>query len=568
MYIETVPNRNSPPAILLREGWREGKKVRKRTIANLSHWPPEKIEALRLVLKGTKMVPVDTLFEKLQSRLHGHCDAVLRTVRKVGLDKVISAKRCRERDIILGVIVAHICMPDSKLAMTRWWLDTTLPEILGLKGVDEDDIYAAMDWLLNRQGRIEKKLAKRHLQDGDMVLYDLTSSYFEGVTCPLARRGHNRDKKKGKLQVNYGLLADKRGCPVAVSVFSGDTGDPTTLMPQVEKMRDDFGIEKMVLVGDRGMLSQTKIDLIREITGIDWITALKTGAIRKLFKGGALQLGLFDERNLFELTHEDYPGERLVACRNPELARLRAHKRESMLEATSKELDMVRGMAGRGKLKGADKIGVRVGKVVDKYKMAKHLILDIRDDGFDFSIDHESVAAEAALDGIYLIRTSLPKEEMSAEDAVRSYKSLSEVERAFRSLKGVDLMIRPIRHSTEDHVRAHIFLSVLAYYVMWHMLGALRPLLFSDEDQEAKKTRDPVAPARRSDKAMDKVKKKKLDDGSAVHSLHTLLHHMSTITRDLCRHKGDEDSSHTFIADTTPNEKQRMVFELLSQISV
>jgi transposase len=568
MYIATIPNRGSRPTIIIREGYRENGKVKNRTIANITHWPPEKIEALRLVLKGKKVAEVDKMFEKTVSKHHGHVQAVLQAIGRLDLDKLISAKPSRERDIVMAAIVARICEPDSKLAMTRWWKDTTLVEALNLSGSDEDDIYDAMDWLLARQSRIEKKLASRHPNNDDLVLYDLTSSYFEGETCPLAARGKSRDRKKGTLQVNYGLVADRRGCPVAVSVFAGNTIDSTTLTSQANRVRDDFGIERMVLVGDRGMIAQKQIDALRAVNGVDWITALKSGAIGKLVADGALQLDLFDERNLLEFEHPDYPGERLVACRNPVLARKRAYKRESMLEDTKRELEKVRGMVARGKLKGQDKIGVRVGKVVDKYKMAKHIILTIKDTHFDFELNQQSMAVEAALDGIYVLRTSLPEEKMDADETVRSYKDLTKVERAFKALKSIDLMVRPIRHRTEDRVRAHIFLSMLTYYVQWHMLEALRPLLFADEDQEAKQTRDPVAQAKRSRNALAKVRRKELDDGSEVHSFRTLLHHMSTITRDLCRQQGDGDSSHTFTIDTTPNEKQGRVFELLDQFSV
>ncbi len=572
MYIERVPNRNSPPAVLLREGWREGGKVKKRTIANLSHWPLERVETLRLLLKGRQLAPVDELFEKLASKHHGHVDAVLKTIKTLGLDKIISAKRCRERDIILAVIVARICKPDSKLAMTRWWNDTTLPELLDLEGVDEDDIYEAMDWLLARQKRIEKKLAKRHLSEGDMVLYDLTSSYFEGVTCPLARLGKSRDRKRNTLQVNYGLVSTKEGCPVSMSVYEGNTGDPTTLMEQAQKVRDDFGVVEMVLVGDRGMITQKQIDELRLAGGFDWITAMKTGGIRKLVGGGALQLDLFDERNIFEFAHPDYPGERLVACRNAVLGRKRAHKRESMLEATERELSKIRTSLEKGTLKKTertvDKIGVRVGKVVNKYKMAKHVVLHINDNRFDFEMNDESIEAEAALDGVYVVRTSLPKQRMDADEAVRSYKNLTNVERAFRSLKSIDLLVRPIRHRSEDRVRSHLFLSMLTYYVQRYMTKALRPLLFADENQEAKATRDPVAPAKRSDRALAKVSSKTLDDGTPAHSFSTLLHHMSTITRDLCVRKVDGTDDNTFSVDTRPNPKQQSVYELLGTISL
>ena len=568
MHVHIVPNRNSKPAILVRESYREGKKVSKRTLANVSFLSIEQAEAFRLILKGKKIASVDELFEKLSSKHHGHVDAVLKTVKRLGLDKIISAKRCKERDVIVAAIVARICEPDSKLAMTRWWDDTTLPKLLDLQGVDEDHIYEAMDWLLEREGRIEKKLARRHLKEGDMVLYDLTSSYFEGVTCPLAKLGKSRDRKRGTLQVNYGLVTTKDGCPISVSVYEGNTGDPTTLMEQAEKVRDDFGIGEVVLVGDRGMITQKQIDELRVGGGFDWITAMKTGGIRKLVEGGVLQLDLFDERNLFEFTHSDYPGERLVACRNPVLARKRAHKRESMLEATQRELDRVRAMVGRGRLKGQDAIGVRVGKVVDKYKMAKHVVLHIDEDRFDFEMNEESIAAEAALDGVYVVRTSLPEERMSADEVVRSYKNLTYVERAFKSFKSIDLMVRPIRHRIENRVIAHIFLSMLTYYVQRYMTEALRPLLFADEDQEAKSNRDPVAPAKRSEEALAKVSTKTLDDGTPVHSFKTLLNHMSTITRDLCVQKIDGANDNTFTIDTSPNPKQQKVYDLLAAITV
>jgi transposase len=568
MHVSIIPNRNSKPAILVRESYREGKKVNKRTLANVSFLSIEQAEALRLILKGKKIALVDELFEKRSSKHHGHVDAVLKSVKRLGLDRIISAKRFKERDIIVAAIVARICKPHSKLAMTRWWDDTTLPESLDLQAVDEDDVYEAMDWLLARQGRIEKKLAKRHLREGDMVLYDLTSSYFEGVTCPLARLGKSRDRKRGTLQINYGLVSTKDGCPISVSVYEGNTGDPTTLMEQAEKVRDDFGIGDVVLVGDRGMITQKQIDELRVVGGFDWITAMKTGGIRKLVEDGVLQLDLFDERNIFEFTHPDYPGERLVACRNPVLARKRAHKRDSMLEATQRELDKVRAMVGRGRLKGQDAIGVRVGKVVNKYKMAKHVVLHINEGHFDFEMNEDSIAGEAALDGIYVLRTSLSEERMSADETVRSYKNLTYVERAFKSLKSIDLMVRPIRHRTEDRVKAHIFLSMLTYYVQRYMSVALRPLLFADEDQEAKSVRDPVAPAKRSEEALAKVTTKTLDDGTPAHSFKTLLDHMSTITRDLCVQKFDGAGANTFTIDTMPNPKQQKAYDLLATITV
>ena len=392
MYIETVRNRNSPPAILLREGWREGKKVRKRTLANLSHLPKNIIELIRRALKGEAFVAVSEAFEVIKSSLHGHVNACRTTMRRLRFDKLLASKPCRERNLVEAMVAARILEPDSKLATTRWWHTTTLPESLGVADANEDDLYAAMDWLLERQERIEKKLAGRHLKKGGLVLYDLSSSYFEGVTCPLAAMGYSRDGKRDRLQVNYGLVTDERGCPVAVSVFAGNESDSTTLMPQVEMVRNRFGIKTLVLVGDRGMISQKRIDDdLRNLEGVDWITALKSASIRKLIDGGQLQLGLFDERNLFELTHPDFAGERLFACRNTELAKLRVHKRQSLLQATARELARIQTMVQRARLRGKDKIGARVRKVVTK-TLAKYFVLDIRDDDFTFQIPNKEVA--------------------------------------------------------------------------------------------------------------------------------------------------------------------------------
>jgi hypothetical protein len=568
MYIATVPNRGSRPAILLREGYREGGRVKNRTLANLSAWPPGKVELLRRVLRDERLAPVDQLFDVVASPHHGHVEAVRLAMQRLGFAALLASRPSSERALVVALVVARILAPESKLATTRWWHTTTLPADLGVADADEDACYAAMDWLLARQARIEQKLAARHLRAGGLVLYDLTSSYFEGTTCPLAAFGHDRDGKQGKLQVNYGLLSDARGCPVAVSVFSGNTGDPKTLLPEVARVRADFGIEQLVLVGDRGMISQTQITALQRLPGVDWITALRTGAIRDLVAGGHLQLGLFDERNLFELTSPDFPGERLVACRNPELAQLRAHKRQALLAATSQELERVRGMVARGRLTGQDAIGLRVGKVVNKYKVAKHFRLDIQAASFAFQVDEAQVAAEASLDGLYVIRTSVPAARLGAAETVRSYKRLSQVERAFRALKTIDLKVRPIYHRLEDRVRAHIFLCLLAYYVEWHMLEAWRPLLFADEDQAAKTTRDPVAPATRSDAALRKVHTKLLDDGTLVHSFRTLLRELSGIVRNVCRRHGSEADEPTFTLLTTPNAKQQRAYDLLETITV
>jgi len=656
MHVEVVPNRGSKPTILLRESFREGKKVRKRTLGNISKLPMDQVEYIRRVLRGEQLVSTDELFEIIKdgSPAHGNVEAVMTTMRRLRFANLIGSRASRQRDLVIAMVAARIIKPRSKLATSRSWSSTTVSDMLGIGNADEDELYDAMDWLLERQEDIEKKLAARHFKEGDLALYDLTSSYFEGVTCPLAALGYNRDGKKGKLQVNYGLLANDRGIPVAVSVFKGNSGDPKTLLPQVDKLREHFGIEQFVLVGDRGMITQKQVDALREIEGVDWLTALRPEAIRKLVDAGAIQMGLFDERNIFELEHPDWPGERLIACRNPELAQRRRAKREALLEATAAELDTVRRMVGRGRLYGketigdrvgkvlgqykvgthytvevrddgfdytvdeealaadvakgtgadtappaqrlersrrhmesiADKldtvrkrteqgrlhgtgdIGVRVGKVVNKYKMSKHFVLHIEDDSFNFEVNQEKVDAEAALDGIYVVRTSVAKKTMDADQAVRSYKQLANVERAFRCLKSVDLMVRPIRHHLEDRVRAHIFLCMLAYYVQWHMIEAWRPLLFADEDQEAKASRDPVAPAKRSEAAMRKVHTRRLDDASPVHSFRTLLDHLGEIVRNTCRLPNAGPEAPTFHKATTPNAKQQKALDLLRNISV
>jgi len=567
MHIDIVPNRDSKPAILLRESYREGKKVRKRTLANLSKLPMDQVELIRRVLKGEQLASVSDLFDVTQSKLHGHVKAVRAAMKRLGFDSLIGSRRTGERDLVVAMVTARILEPESsKLETTRWWANTTLPDVVGVADADEDDLYGAMDWLLERQGIIEGKLAKRHLRDDGLVLYDLTSSYFEGKHCPLAKLGHNRDGKRGKLQVNYGVLTDARGCPVSVSVFEGNTGDPKTLVSQVEKAQQAFGLDRLAIVGDRGMITQTQINTLAKMEGVHWITALRTEALRKLAQGGELQRSLFDECNLFEFTHQDYPAERLVACRNPELAKLRMLKRQDLMAATEKELQKVQGMVERGRLKGQDEIGLRVGKVVNKYKVAKHFVLDIQDQVFSYRIDEKRVAAEAALDGIYVIRTSLPAEYCDAEDTVRSYKRLSQVERAFRTMKGIDLKVRPIRHHLENRVRAHIFLCMLAYYVQWHMMEAWRPLLFADEEQEAKRTRDPVAPAKRSHRTLVKISSRRLEDGSIVHSFHSLLQHMQTIVRNTCRRPGSVENDPLFTVDTQPNKKQQQALDLLGSI--
>jgi transposase len=566
MHIDVVPNRQARPTYLLRESFRDGSRVRKRTLANLSALSDEQIAALRIVLRGEALCAPSSLFEVLASRPHGHVQAVAAAMHRLGIDTLLAARPSPERDVACAMIAARIVAPQTKLATTRWWHSTTLAEDFGVAGCDEDDLYAAMDWLLARQGRIEKKLAARHLQAGGLVLYDLSSSYFEGSTCPLARLGHDRDGKRGLLQVNYGLVTDARGCPVAVSVHEGNTSDSTTLLPAVQRVQKDFGIGQLVMVGDRGMISQKSIDALRATDGLAWITALKSASIRALVEQGQLQLGLFDERNLLELSSPQYPGERLVACRNPELAKLRAHKREELLAATEKNLAKIQARVEAGRLAGADAIGVAVGKVVNQYKVAKHFDLTIQDQAFGFARRHAAIAAEAALDGLYIIRTSLSATQMDAPDCVRHYKALANVERAFRSLKTIDLKVRPIHHRLADRVRAHIFLCLLAYYVEWHLREAWRELMFADPDQAAKAVRDPVAPARRSRAALAKVARKTLEDGTPVHSFATLMAELATVVRNTCRTPSAGAESPTFNVLTTPNALQRRALELVEQI--
>ena len=565
MYIDIVPNRKSRPAILLRESIRDGTKIIKRTLANLSSLSLEQAHAIRDVLKGHTLCAVDDLFEIVRSRPHGAVQAIGVAMSRLRISTLLGRQPSRERDLVLAMIMARVLEPQSKLATSRSWRHSTLGERYAVEEVDENELYKALDWLLERQGAIERRLARRHLSEGGQVLYDLSSSYFEGTCCPLAKRGYSRDGKKGKLQVNYGLLTDARGCPVSLSVFEGNTSDPQTLLPRIDQLQRDFALQSVILAGDRGMISQKQINVLTERSGIEWITALKSGGIRKLIEAECIQLDLFDERNLFELTHEDFPGERLIACRNPQLARLRAAKRRSLLSATCSELEKVQRMVINGRLKDGEKIGVRVGRVINKYKMAKHFELAIDDGHFAFQLNPSSVDEEAALDGLYVIRTSLPGDRLRADDAVRHYKGLSQVEAAFRSLKSDDLKIRPIHHHSENRVRAHLFLCMLAYYVKWHMTEAWRELLFADPDREQHAIRDPVAPAHRSDEAEAKVSSKRLEDGTPAHSFRTLLNELSGIVRNTCRRLHADDSA-LFDIDTTPNCKQQQALALVDAI--
>jgi len=534
MYIETVPNRNSRPAILLREGWREGKKTVKRTLANLSDWPASQIENLRRVLRGDALVSPQDRLATTHTSPHGHVEALLAMIHQLHLESVISSKRCRERDLVVGMIVQRLIDPCSKLATTRAWHTTTLAEELGIADAIEDELYAAMDWLGERQERIEKKLAARHLTEGGLVLYDVSSSSYEGRTCPLAYFGHNRDGDKQLPIIVYGVMTDGEGRPVAVEVYPGNTGDPTTVGDQVEKLRERFGLQRVVLVGDRGMLTQPQIDKLQKHPGMGWITALKSGAIRDLVEQGALQLSLLDEKNLAEITSPDYPGERLVACHNPLLAEERARKRQALLEATEKSLTKIAQEVARRKKKPltAAEIGLKVGKVLGRYKVGKHFDCRIGEGSFTWSRRPDSIEQEAQLDGIYVLRTSEAVERLSAEDTVRSYKRLAEVERAFRCLKGIDLLVRPIRHRTEERVPAHIFLCLLAYYLEWHLRQTWAPLLFEDEERkEESQRRDPVLPAKPSPAAETKKRSHQTAEGFPVHSFRTLLAELASRAR-------------------------------------
>ncbi len=563
MHIHIVPNRKAAPTILLRESYREGKKVKKRTLANLSSLPMAQIEIIRAALSGVDLRPVTESFEIIRSLAQGHVQAVALMMKRLGLASLVASQPCGERDLVLAMIAARILAPGTKLATTRWWHTTTLAEDFEVTQASENDCYAAMDWLLKRQDRIQKTLATRHLTESGLVLYDLSSSYFEGSTCPLAKRGYSRDGQHGTLQVEYGLMTDGRGCPVAISVHEGNVADPTTLMPEIQRLKTDFGMEQFVMVGDRGMIAQKAIDALREQDGIDWITALKGVSIRALVEDKTLQPELFDERNLLEFSHPDYPGERLVACRNPELQKLRGHKRADLLAATEESLQKIQVRVEAGRLTGRDHIGLKVGAIVNRYKMAKHFTLDIQDTTFSFTRKTEAITAEAALDGIYIIRTSVVAERMDAATCVRHYKSLAQVERAFRSMKTLDLKIRPIHHRLADRVKAHIFLCMLAYYVEWHLRAAWRELMFTDEDQAAKTTRDPVAPAQRSRAAKRKASRQQQDDGTPIHSFQTLLAELATVTRNTCRVPHTEGEASTFPVLTILNAPQKRAYELI-----
>jgi len=541
MYIESVPNRNSPPAILLRESYRDGGKVRKRTLCNLSDWPTAHIEGLRGVLRGGTVIAAERdAFTVLRSLPHGHVAAALGTARRIGLDRLLGPDGNRCRDLVLALLVGRILDPASKLAAARALSPATaassLGEVLGLGEVDEDELYTALDWLLERQPAIEATLAKRHLTNGTLVLYDVSSSYMEGRCCPLAKRGYSRDGRKGTLQIVYGLLCAPDGCPVAIEVFDGNTADPMTLATQVEKLKQRFHLDHVVLVGDRGMITQARITEDIKSAGLDWITALRAPAIKELLNSGALQLSLFDQRDMASITAPDFPGERLVVCRNPDLAAERTRKREDLLTATERDLTRIKAAVDRKRdpLRGTAAIALAVGAVIDTHKMRKHFDLDITDTAFSFARKTGEIAAEAATDGIYVVRTSLPAETLDDAATVRSYKSLALVERAFRCIKTVDLHVRPVYHWLADRVRAHVLLCMLAYYLEWHMRQRLAPMLFDDTDKQAAEAlrASVVAKAQRSPAAVTKQTTGLTEDGLPVHGFRSLLADLATLARN------------------------------------
>ncbi len=570
MYIEKVPNRNSPPAVLLRESYREGDQVKKRTLANLSKLPDDIIDNLKLALKGATLSMNEGIpnhFEVIRSLPHGHVMAILETIKKLGLDKIISEKSSRIRNLVVAMIVARIINPKSKLATARGFNSETcsqsLGQLLDLEKADEDELYNALDWLLEKQEKIEKHLALKHLESGTLVLYDVTSTYLEGNGCELGKYGYNRDKKKGKTQIVFGLLCSAKGCPIAVEVFEGNTSDGATLSGQIEKVRKGWGIENVVWVSDRGILTNSKIkELVKPIEGLDYITGLTKPQIRKLAEVEVIQLGLFEQVNLVEFESEDYPDERLIACRNPLIAQKNQQQREALLEATEKELDLIVQATQREKraLKGQDKIALRVGKVLNQFKVNKYYNLEITEEGFSYQRKLELIAQETALDGVYVLRTSLESTLMDAATTVKAYKSLSQVEEAFRCYKSIDLKVRPIYHYKGDRVKAHIFLCMLAYYVEWHLKQSLAPLLFEDEEIDDSSLN--VIKASRSESVQSKERKKRNQENLPVHSFRTLLEDLGTICLNTVECTIRE-GSYRFSKITRPTKLQQKALDLL-----
>ena len=570
MFIDVVPNGRSAPAVLLRESYREGKRVRKRTIANLGQLPPALIDGLRVLLQGGAVVgrPGEAL-EIRRSLPHGHVAAVIAMMRKLELPRLLGRTATRERDLALALIASRVTAPGSKLATLRSLAPETacssLGRVLDLGAIEEREIYAALDWLGAQQLRIERQLARRHLQDGTLVLYDVSSSYLEGRRCELAQHGYSRDHRPDRLQIVYGLLCDREGRPVAVEVFDGNAGDPSTLAAQVDKLKRRFGLRHVVLVGDRGMITSARIRDTVKPAGFDWISCLRSAQIQDLAEAGPLQLSLFDERDLAEISAPEYPGERLVVCRNPDLARERARKREELLVATERDLSRIAAATRRlvRPLRGNAEIGLAVGAVVNNHKVAKHFELTITETSFSYRRRADSIAREARLDGIYVIRTSLPADAMSAADAVRAYKDLARVERAFRTLKSVDLQIRPVHHWIEPRVRAHVFLCMIAYYVEWHLREAWAPILFHDHDRvTAEQERaSPIAPVQPSPAALRKRGRRRTDDGLPLSGFSDLMAHLATQTMNVIAVPGAKDAAFTTL--TNPTALQNAAFRLL-----
>lgn len=568
MYVARIPNRASPPAILLRESYREGAQVKNRTLANLSRWPEHKVDALSRALKGqAPKLDLTEAFEITRSLPHGHVAAILGTAKRLGLAELIDPTRSRRRDLVMAMVIAQVIAPDSKLATARGLRTDTatssLGQLLGVCGCDEDDLYAAMDWVLARQDAVEEALAARHLVNGTLVLYDVSSAAFEGRTCPLGAIGHPRDGVKGRLQIVYGLLCTTAGVPIAIEVFEGNTADPKTLTTQINKLTTRFGLSRVCLVGDQGMLTSARIEAELRPAQLDWLSALRAPQIKALVETGALQLSLFDTQDLVEIDSEAFPDERLVCCHNPPLAEKRTRTRDKLLEATEKQLNTIAVATGRARrpLRGKDTIGVRVGKVINKYKMAKHFIIAITDDSLTFTRNHQAITAEAALDGIYALRTSLPSSALPTDDVVLRYKGLEDVERFFRTLNS-ELDVRPIRHHLADRVRAHMFLAMLSYYISWHMKQALAPILFYDHDKPAAtaKRTNPVGAAQRSEQALRKATRKRTPDNYPVHSFTSLLADLGTICANQIQPAHDMPA---FTMITTPTPTQRRAFELL-----
>lgn len=541
MHVAAVPSRQEGreySSVLVRQSYREGGKVKHRTLANLSKLPPAAVDAVRTVLRGEAVGPLHQAFEIERALPHGHVLAVLGQLRQLKLDKLLAARPSRERELALAMIVSRVMQPDSKLATARSLSSSSLAATLGIEGADEDELYGAMDWLLKRQPAVEAALAERHLAEGGLVLYDLTSVYLEGSKCELARRGYSRDGKRGLPQIEFGVITNAEGCPVSVEVFEGNLADPMTVEAQLDKLKERFRIARLVLVGDRGMLTSARIEALKEAVGVSWISALRSVQIATLIKDGDLQLGLFDQRHLAEISSPKFPGERLVVCRNPALAEERARKREELLQATEQELNKLVESVTAGRLKTATAIAERVGRIVGRFKVGKHFVREVGEGTFSYRRDQAKIDAEAALDGLYVIRSNVAPETLSGQDLVRSYKLLAGVERAFRTMKSVDLQVRPVHHRLADRVRAHIFLCLLAYYVRWHLERRWASLLYRDEQPPV--PADPVAPAERSASAREKARSGHRANGGLVYSFRGLLSELATLTKNTVRLPGSE----------------------------